>query len=29
VDVRRRDDVLMLIDLMLAQAQARTLENSQ
>ena len=28
VDVRQRDDVLMLVDLMLAQAQARTLESS-
>lgn len=27
VDVRKRDDVLMLIDLMLAQAEAKNLEN--
>ena len=29
VDVRERDDVLMLIDLMLAQAQARNMENDE
>jgi uncharacterized protein len=28
VDVRKRDDVLMLIDLMLAQAEAKNLEHS-
>jgi signal recognition particle receptor subunit beta len=28
VDVRQREDVLMLVEMMLAQAQARTLENN-